>query len=127
MSKGVLLLLALEVVRRGDTRRECSEAGDVGAFFRFVGDIEFFGGCVVFTVVVDRWSPWSEAVGSERRVGRASGSLLGPNCFVGKDGSAPMMVPWELGRVSERDTHGWAAATPQVSIMAWIACTVARL
>ena len=64
-----------------------------------------FGGDVVVTVVFDRWVPWSKAIGSDRRVGGAPGSLLGPNCFVGKDGSAPMMVPWELGSVSTQDTH----------------------
>ena len=125
MSKGVLLLFALAMGRRGDTRRECSWLVVVGACFLFVGDIERFGGVCV-TVSVDRWSPWSEAVGGARRVGVVARPLLVPYRFVGKDGSAPMIGPWELGRVSGLDTHGWPAATPQVSIKAWIACTVAR-
>ena len=125
MSKGVLLLFALAMGRQGDTRRECSWLVVVGACFLFVGDIERYGGVCVM-VSVDRWSPWSEAVGSARRAGVVARPLLGPYCFVGKDGSAPMMGPWELGRVSDWDTHGCPAATPQVSIRAWITCTVAR-
>ena len=127
MSKGVLLLEALAVGRRGETRRECSGTVVVGACFLLVGDIDSFGGVCV-TDLFDRWSPWSEAVGSARRVGETARPLIGPKCFVGKDGSAPIIRPWERGGgVSGRDTHGWAAATPQASIMEWIACIVVRL
>ena len=70
------------------------------------------------------WGPWSEAVGRARRMDEAAAPLLEPNCLVGEDGSVPMMVPWELGIVSRWDTHGWTAATPQVSMSAWMAWLV---
>ena len=54
-------------------------------------------------------------------MGEAAAPLLKPNCLVGKDGSVPMIVPWELGMVSRWDTHGWTAATPQVSMRVWMA------
>ena len=84
----------------------------------------------VFVVVVgcfDRWGPWSEATGRARRIEEAAAPLLEPNCLMGKDGDVPMMVPWELGIVSRWDTHGWTAATPQVSMSAWTAWLVLRL
>ena len=60
-------------------------------------------------------------------MGEAAAPLLEPNCLAGKDGSVPTIVPWELGMVSRWDTHGWTAATPQVSMRAWMACAVLRL
>ena len=57
---------------------------------------------VDFVVVVvvscfDVWGPWSKVVGGARWTGEAAAPLLAPNCLVDKDGSVPMMVPWELG------------------------------
>ena len=75
----------------------------------------------------DVWGPWSGAVGRARLMDEAAPLLLEPNCLVGKDGSVPMIVPWELGIVSRWDTHGWKAATPQVSMSAWMAWLVLRL
>ena len=71
--------------------------------------------------------PWSKAAGRARRMDGAAPSLLEPNCLVGKDGRVSMMVPWELGIVSRWDTHGWTAATPQVSMSAWMAWLALRL
>ena len=70
------------------------------------------------------WGPWSEAVGRARQLDEAATPLLEPNCLVGEDGSVPTTVPWELGIVSQWDTHGWTAATPQASMSAWMAWTV---
>ena len=69
----------------------------------------------------DKWGPWSEAVGRARPTGEAATLLLEPNCLVGKDGSVPTIVPWELGIVSRWETHGRTAATPQASMRAWMA------
>ena len=78
--------------------------------------------------LADVWGPWSGAVGRARRMDKAAPSLLEPNCLVGgKDGSVPMMVPWELGIVSRWNTHSWTAAMPQVSMRAWMAWLVLRL
>ena len=81
-----------------------------------------------FIVVVfccfDAKGRWSEVVGGARRAGEAAAPLLVPNCLVGEDGGVPMMVPWELGMVSRWDTHGWTAATPQVSMREWTAWMV---
>ena len=66
-------------------------------------------------------------MGRARRMDGAAPSLLEPNCLVGKDGSVPMTVPWELGIVSCWDTHGWTATTPQVFMRAWMAWTVLQL
>ena len=102
--------------------------GVVGASFRFALStiplvvVDFL---VVDVVVVvgcfDMWGPWSKAVGRARRMGEAATLLLEPNCLVGEDGSVPIIGPWELGMVSRWDTHGWTAATPQVSMRAWMA------
>ena len=133
MSNGLPLLLALAVDRRLFERRE-SSAGVIGASFCFVSftiplvDVDFV--VVVFVAIVgffDVWGPWSGAVGGARLMDEAAPPLLEPNCLAGKDGSVPMMVPWELGIVSRWDTHGWTAATPQVSMSAWIAWLVLRL
>ena len=93
-------------------------AGVVGASFCFVlftippVDVDF----VVVVCCFDVQCPWSEVVNGAPQVGDAAAPLLMPNCLVGKDGSVPTMVPWELGGV---DTHGWTAATPHVSMRAW--------
>ena len=125
-------MLASAVGRRAFAQWE-SLAGVVVAFFCFVSftiplvDVDFV--VVVVVVIVgffDVWGPWSGAVGGARLMDEAAPPLLEPNCLVGKDGNVPMMVPWELGIVSRWDTHGWTAATPQVSMSAWIAWWVLR-
>ena len=91
-------------------------------------DVDFV--VVVFVAIVgffDVWGPWSGVVGGGCLMDEAAPLLLEPNCFMGKDGSVPMMVPWELGIVSRWDTHGWTAAPPQVSMSAWMAWLVLRL
>ena len=128
MSNGVPLLLVLAVGRQALVQRD-SLAGVVGASFCFVSftiplvDVDF----VVVDCCSDAEGPWCKAIGGSRLMGEAAALLLEPNCLVGKDGGVPMMVPWELGIVSRWDTHGWAAATPQVSMRAWIAWLVLRL
>ena len=103
-------------------------AGVVGASFCFVlftfppVVVDFIVDVLVVVVgCFDMWGPWSEAAGRARRMDRAPAPLLEPNCLAGEDGSVPMTVPWELGTVSRWDTHGWTAATPQVSMRAWMA------
>ena len=133
-SNGVPLLLALAVGCRLFDRRE-SSAGVVGTSFRLASFtiplvvVDFVvDGFVVVVGCFDMWGPWSGAAGRACRMDGAAAPLLEPNCLAGKDGSVPMMVPWELGIVSRWDTrHGWTAATPQVSMRAWIACAVLRL
>ena len=126
--------MALEVDCQALVQRESFLAGVDGASFCFVlftiplVDVDFV--VVVFVAIVgvfDVQGPWSGAVGGARLMDEAAPLLLEPNCLVGKDGRVPMMVPWELGIVSRWDTHGWTAATPQVSMSAWIAWLVLRV
>ena len=122
-------MLALAVGRRAFVPRD-SSAGVVGASsFCFVSfaiplvDVDF----VVVVCCFDVWGPWSEAIGGVHLMGEAAAPLLVPNCFVGKDGGVPIVVPWELGSVSRWDTHGWAAVTPHVSMSPWSAWLVLQL
>ena len=119
----MVLSLVLAVDRRLFERRE-SSAGVVGASFRFASftiplvDVDFV---VVVVFFFDVCGPWSGTASKARLMDEAAPLLLEPNCLVGKDGSVPMIVPWELGIVSHWDTHGWTDATPQVSMRAWMA------
>ena len=60
---------------------------------------------LLFVVVCcfDVWGPWSKAIGGARLMGKAAAPLLMPNCLVGEDRSVPIVVPWELGCVSQWD------------------------
>ena len=88
--------------------RQDSSAGVVSTSFRFVSftiplvDVDF----VVVVCCFDGWGPWSKAIGGTRLMGKATAPLLVPNGFVGKDGSVPIVVPWELGTVSHWNNHG---------------------
>ena len=54
---------------------------------------------MVGVVVVDGDGAESPRSGAGRLTGKVAASLLGPHCFVGEDGSAPFVVPWEQGFV----------------------------
>ena len=94
------LSLAPAVGRRAFVRRGGS-AGVVGASFRLVlftiplVDVDF----VVVVCCSDAEGPWSKVIGGTRLMGQAAAPLV-PNCFVGEDGSVPIVAPWELGGVS---------------------------